>query len=212
MAITSSRRSGPLSRAEQQRATRAALIRAAREVFARDGYHGANLDRIATEAGFSKGAVYSNFASKAELFLAVMDDDLDHLRGEDWDPLQPFEVRDHGKIHAADAMRGFALATLEFVAAAARSEDLADALRQRVQLLLDAYGRVAADGRADEEHLEEDQLGALLAALDQGVALLVISGMASVDGALLRTGLRRLLQPPADGTVEEPADEDPRTT
>ncbi|WP_190123828.1 TetR/AcrR family transcriptional regulator, partial [Streptomyces inusitatus] len=77
------------SRAEQKRETRDALTVAALMTFARDGYHGASLEGIANEAGFSKGAVYSNFGGKAELFLAVMDHNLQTLRGEDWDPLAP---------------------------------------------------------------------------------------------------------------------------
>src|SRR6476660_904961 len=43
-------------------------------VFARDGFHGSSLDEVAATAGFTKGAVYSNFKSKDELFLALLDD------------------------------------------------------------------------------------------------------------------------------------------
>ena len=45
-------------------------------VFARDGFHGASLDDVAATAGFTKGAVYSNFKSKEDLFLALFDDRL----------------------------------------------------------------------------------------------------------------------------------------
>jgi AcrR family transcriptional regulator len=44
------------------------------DVFARDGYHAANLDDIAAEAGLTKGAIYSNFAGKRDLFLALLDE------------------------------------------------------------------------------------------------------------------------------------------
>jgi AcrR family transcriptional regulator len=37
------------------------------------GYHGASLEQIANEAGFSKGVVYSQFDSKADLFLALLE-------------------------------------------------------------------------------------------------------------------------------------------
>jgi AcrR family transcriptional regulator len=53
--------------------TRTALIGAAREVFVRRGFHGASLDEIAETAGFTRGAIYKNFADKEELFLAVFD-------------------------------------------------------------------------------------------------------------------------------------------
>ena len=60
-----------MTREESKRQTRAAVLAAAREVFARDGFHGATLERVAEAAGFTKGAVYSAFDSKADLFLAV---------------------------------------------------------------------------------------------------------------------------------------------
>jgi AcrR family transcriptional regulator len=41
-------------------------------VFLEKGYAGATLEGIAEEAGFSKGVVYSQFASKADLFLALL--------------------------------------------------------------------------------------------------------------------------------------------
>ena len=41
-------------------------------MFLRPGFHAASLDEIAAEAGFTKGAVYSNFAGKDELFVAVL--------------------------------------------------------------------------------------------------------------------------------------------
>lgn len=62
-----------LSRADSQRQTRRALVRTAREMFLRDGYFATSLERVADAAGYSKGAVYSNFASKDELCLAVLD-------------------------------------------------------------------------------------------------------------------------------------------
>ncbi len=46
---------------------------AAALVFRRDGYHGASLDRVSAQAGYTKGAVYSNFASKDDLFFTVYD-------------------------------------------------------------------------------------------------------------------------------------------
>ena len=53
--------------------TRERLIDAAARVFGRRGYHAATLEEVAREAGHSTGAVYSNFAGKEELFLALAD-------------------------------------------------------------------------------------------------------------------------------------------
>jgi AcrR family transcriptional regulator len=53
--------------------TRATLVEAAAEVFAEKGLQGASLDEIAERAGFTRGAIYSNFGSKEDLLLAVLD-------------------------------------------------------------------------------------------------------------------------------------------
>ncbi|WP_207507673.1 TetR/AcrR family transcriptional regulator [Klenkia brasiliensis] len=51
---------------------RARVLEAARGVFAERGFAGASTDLVAAAAGFTKGAVYSNFGSKDDLFLALM--------------------------------------------------------------------------------------------------------------------------------------------
>jgi AcrR family transcriptional regulator len=51
--------------------TRNLLLDAAKEVFAQKGFEGASLDEIAEAAGYTRGAIYKHFDSKAELFLAV---------------------------------------------------------------------------------------------------------------------------------------------
>ena len=62
-----------LSRRAKQEQTRDGLLDAGARVFARRGYHQASVEEIAAEAGFTTGAVYSNFAGKEELFLALAD-------------------------------------------------------------------------------------------------------------------------------------------
>jgi AcrR family transcriptional regulator len=63
-----------LPRAEQVTKNRTDLLAAAGRVFRDLGYAGASLDAIAEAAGFSKGAVYSHFSSKADLFLTLLED------------------------------------------------------------------------------------------------------------------------------------------
>lgn len=63
---------GRMSRAQRKEVTRELLLDAAIRVFAEKGYHGASLDDVADAAGFTKGAVYSNFTRKADLFRALM--------------------------------------------------------------------------------------------------------------------------------------------
>lgn len=62
-----------LTRSESQARTRELLVATARTMFLRDGYAATSLEKVAEEAGFSKGAVYSNFDGKDALCLAVLD-------------------------------------------------------------------------------------------------------------------------------------------
>ena len=61
-----------LTRAEAQAVTRRRVMEAANEVFAEKGFRAASLSDVADRAGYTIGAVYSNFASKDELFHAIM--------------------------------------------------------------------------------------------------------------------------------------------
>jgi AcrR family transcriptional regulator len=70
------------SRSATQAQTRKRLLDAAERAFAAEGFGGASLDRIAEAAGFTRGAVYSNFADKADLFVAVLDRRLDRRHAE----------------------------------------------------------------------------------------------------------------------------------
>jgi AcrR family transcriptional regulator len=59
------------TRAERQARTRVELIDTAERLFTRHGFHATGVADVATEAGYTTGAVYSNFASKEDLFFAV---------------------------------------------------------------------------------------------------------------------------------------------
>jgi len=63
----------PLTPERRRQLTRDALVTAAADVFTHKGFHAASLDEIAEAAGFTRGAIYSNFGSKEELLFAVID-------------------------------------------------------------------------------------------------------------------------------------------
>jgi AcrR family transcriptional regulator len=66
-----------LRREQQRQQTRAQLLDAAERVFAREGFRGASVEAIATEAGYSHGAIYSNFNGKEDLFLVLVEERID---------------------------------------------------------------------------------------------------------------------------------------
>jgi AcrR family transcriptional regulator len=63
-----------LTRKEQQAETRQRLLDAAERVFLRRGLQGSSVEEISAEAGFTRGAFYSNFKSKDELFVELLQD------------------------------------------------------------------------------------------------------------------------------------------
>ena len=145
MSSTGERASGRKSRREERKEeTRGELIDAAAKVFARRGFHGASLDQIAAEAGYSTGAIYWHFSGKDDLFLAVYENYAE-TRAREW-----AKVRTDTKGTAAQVARAYAdqwmsrlrrdpdfmVLTLEFVVHVWRNP----ALRERFGLRA-AYGR-----------------------------------------------------------------------
>jgi AcrR family transcriptional regulator len=64
----------PKTRRQKQAETRSSLLRSAAKLFCRHGLEGASVDEVAQDAGYTKGAFYSNFKSKEELFLVMLDE------------------------------------------------------------------------------------------------------------------------------------------
>ncbi|MEY2452821.1 MAG: hypothetical protein QOD92_2395 [Acidimicrobiaceae bacterium] len=62
------------TQAERSATTRAALLAAARELFAADGFAATGREQIAERAGVSRGALYHHFGSKEKLFRAVVEE------------------------------------------------------------------------------------------------------------------------------------------
>ncbi|WP_245839293.1 TetR/AcrR family transcriptional regulator [Mycobacterium aquaticum] len=87
------------TQAERTEATTAALVDAARELFARDGYDATSLDAVAARAKVTKGAVYHHFDGKRQLFEAVFTREVEQLAtplveayARKKDPLEAFKA------------------------------------------------------------------------------------------------------------------------
>jgi len=169
-----------LSRAEQGERNRALVLDAARRVFLARGYYGATLEQIADEAGFSKGVVYSQFDSKADLFLALLEARISERAAENARLAET--LAGGGGLpalveHLAAGDRdtpGWALLVIEFRVHAARDPVLgrryAAAHARTVEALAGALMTVGAhDGQAPA--IEPSRLAELALALSFGVTL-----------------------------------------
>jgi AcrR family transcriptional regulator len=141
-------------REERKQETRAELITAAAKVFAHRGFHGASLEQIAQEGGYSTGAVYWHFKGKDDLFLAVYEAqaaarvlDIDDFRKHTAGDL-PRRARAYADQFMARLRHDpeFMVLTLEFLVHAWRNPPLRDAFGHRV-----AWGRLAAARLLEEE-------------------------------------------------------------
>jgi AcrR family transcriptional regulator len=169
-----------LSRKESQQQTRARLLQAAAQVFSRRGFYAASIDDVAAEAGFSKGAVYSNFASKEDLFLALVEqrfesdardfENIGHFL--DYHP-EPGEVSEYTQAIAAD--RTWNLLVIEFFLYAVRDETLRQKMSSHLRKLHDQMTArlretLAAQGRTPAIPLE--QLPMVISALGVGLSIM----------------------------------------
>lgn len=71
-----------LTREESRAQTQQRLLEAAAKAFAQHGFEGASLEEITEAAGYSRGAFYSNFKNKDELFLALIEQNLTQTSDE----------------------------------------------------------------------------------------------------------------------------------
>lgn len=172
------------TRAERQAQTRSQLIDAAAQVFARRGFQAASVEEIAEEAGYSHGAVYSNFEGKADLFLAVFEDymaervrELAETQAALADDAS-LEVRaralaDQWMDRLARDRESFALHT-EFLAHAGRDPQLAQRFGTRSSAMREAVARYISHYQQEaglEPAMPTDDLALILRALGIGLAI-----------------------------------------
>jgi AcrR family transcriptional regulator len=139
-----------MARVEQVERNRGLVLAAARRVFLARGYLNATVDAIAEEAGFSKGVVYSQFESKADMFLALLEARIDERAEQNQRLAAQFDGAD-----LAEAVPEQALAlrrtepewthlVLEFRLHAARVPELNERYARLHQRTIDALAGVFA--------------------------------------------------------------------
>ncbi len=150
-----------LSRAERQARTRDDLIDAAERMFTANGFHATSVEAVADAAGYTKGAVYSNFTAKEDLFLAVYERRADQATAlieqtlaAAPDPITGIESMSRGVIdrQGDDGSDGWLAVFFEFWAHVLRHPELRDRFaaihRRAIQPVIAAAEQVAIEGGA----------------------------------------------------------------
>ena len=184
-------------RAQEQRVrelTRERLLAAAEDVFFTHGYGATSVDAIAAAAGYTTGAIYSNFGGKADLFLAVLEGVAEQELGAMREGLDR-ATSDEQVLAAAtsafafdsDRWRARVAATVEFMAVARTKPEL----QRRIA---EAQGRV------------DSTLGEVLLAINRGLGLpdpRDLPALAHAVNALMAGfAVQTLFQPGIDLTAE----------
>jgi AcrR family transcriptional regulator len=199
-----------LSRAEARDRTRTLLVQAARRVFLRHGYHAATLDAVAEEAGFTKGAVYSAFDSKADLFLAVLDErvasrarEIERAGAQTVTPGAHAEALARQFVDAIEHDPQWSAVVIEFWAHASRDSELRQRFAARHAVLRKALAN-AFKGMAQRTGrplgFDADRLATIGLALGNGFALESMTGGGDVDSDLLPQVAAVLMTALTDGT------------
>ncbi|MBC9882080.1 TetR/AcrR family transcriptional regulator [Bradyrhizobium sp. INPA01-394B] len=161
--------------------TREALFEAAARVFEQEGIAGASIEAIAAEAGYTRGAFYSNFASKDELIFAMLEDHVEqsirrnmeilaqHRNLDDF--IAALKTMDRGR---QDPLTRSPLLHIEMILFVARAEkrrpELAKRLRARRKLIADIVEATLKDS-GNGERLNPPWMASVVLALEDGFRL-----------------------------------------
>lgn len=194
----------PMGRKDQQARTRSRLLAAAAAEFSARGFAGTSLEAIAERAGFTKGAVYSNFRNKAELFLALMDErDAEQLARYD----AGLAAADHDLASRIDGLsdewdrsitddRGWVPLYFEFWLYATRHPDARRRLLER-EILTRAALRDIIEEEAQNEAIDlalpADALALCITALFDGLAMRRYADPDSVPDGIVGDFLQHLV-------------------
>ena len=200
-----------LSRAERREQTRQQLLTAAEACFVSRGFHASSVDEVAERAGYTKGAVYSNFAAKEDLFFAVYERRVEQALTEVVPGLRQagaeraFDWLATGTIERRDRDEGWLAVFFEFWAHVLRHPELRErfaAIHARfLEPLADAVRQLAEDrGLALPSDLTASQVALAWNAMELGLGLEHLTQPQAVDVAVARRMGWLLLDAVLDGT------------
>jgi AcrR family transcriptional regulator len=166
-----------LTRKETAARTRAEILDAAETVFAERGFGQTSLERVAEHAGYTRGAVYANFAGKDDLFLAVLDRwldrDIEHGEEIGADGVRAALRTLHGLPGNRFADRRRFLMVTEFRLYALRNPAVATRLAEHERRSRVWYAEVIRRHAEDRElPVDPDQLALYILGLENGIATL----------------------------------------
>ncbi|MFB1049840.1 TetR/AcrR family transcriptional regulator [Paraliobacillus sp. JSM ZJ581] len=197
-----------LTNEERKQETRKMLLDSATITFSKLGFHGASVDKIAEFAGFTKGAVYTHFKSKEELFLALLEQQM-HAR---LNTIQHIINEEKSIDHFIKKMRHFfdldkqnnqawSILNMEFLLYAMRNESVR---KKWTDMILESVEHVSTvinnmnpkDGKQSD--LSAEELAWTILSLENGMAIFHFISGDNVPINLYGKALQNILQTEKD--------------
>jgi len=186
-----------LSRMERREKTRDDLVNAAETCFVTRGFHATSVDEVAERAGYTKGAVYSNFASKEDLFFGVYQRRVDHVLADvvpglrQAGAVRAFDTLATGTIQRRESDDGWLAVFFEFWAHVLRHPELrarfAESRSRFLEPLTDGVRQLAAErGRSLHSGVTPLQVALAWNAMEVGLGLERLTQPQDVDVGLAR--------------------------
>ena len=193
-----------MTREESRQVTRGRLLEAAASVFAKRGYRRASVEEISSEAGYTIGALYSNFAGKEEVLLALLEEQVARIaermvtaaRAAD-DPVDKLRAAAREWMAFLDGEPEMYALMIEFWTIWVRDDELRPRHAERFATVRGFIGGLIHE-KADEMgipmRLPPDQIGAVVVALADGLALQHLADPDALPKDLYPTVLPILVQ------------------
>jgi AcrR family transcriptional regulator len=192
-----------LSRVESKEQTRRRLLEAATRVFRRRGYRGASVEAIAAEAGYTVGALYSNFEGKEDLLLALLEEEIGAITkrvvaaaAEADDAIEKLRRGALEWMAVLDEKREFYVLLIEFWTLWVRDPELRREHAERFAALRRTLGRLVEEQTRQlglSLRLSPEEVGAAVVALADGLALQRLADPEAFSDDLLATLLATLI-------------------
>jgi AcrR family transcriptional regulator len=198
-----------MTREQSRQQTRSRLIQAATSVFARRGYRQASVEEIASEAGYTTGALYSNFAGK-EVLLALLEQQVARIaerivsaaRTAD-DPADKLRAAAREWVTFLDDEPELVVLMIEFWTIWVRDDELRPRHAERYAAVRRFIGQLIQE-KADElgiaMRLPAEQIGAAVVAMGDGLAFQHLADPKALPRDMFPSVLALLVQ-----ALEEPA-------
>ncbi|MDH6196964.1 AcrR family transcriptional regulator [Mycobacterium frederiksbergense] len=178
------------------------ILDAALTVFAAEGFAGATIDAIGQAAGFTKGAVYSNFESKDELFLALLDRQFesrgallatafDTGRG---DTAATAEALSRSTLDSVHEQNEYHIVLIEYWLRAVRDPQLRERLVARRRAAADQALHIVEQAGTTLPSGQSSALAQLVVTITSGIAMEEVLQPGSVDKDMLTRLITALLE------------------